>query len=161
VLPHDEQRVAPDGAGVRRIHHVGITVAQLDRSLAFYRDLLGLGVLGISADEDVGAIVGLPGARVRVADLDAENGQIIELLEYGSTSGDRSACGPDTVGSCHLSLQVADLRSVLSRLAAGGVKPVGEPAKLAGGGVWQDCTVVYVRDPDGVFVELIEKKASG
>ncbi len=152
--------MAHDGPGVRRIHHLGITVAQLDRSLAFYRDLLGLGVLGISADEDVGAIVGLPGARVRVADLDAQDGQIIELLEYRSAGGDPSARGPDTVGSCHLSLQVADLRSVLARLAAAGFMPVGEPAKLHGG-VWQDCTVVYVRDPDGVFVELIEKDAGG
>jgi catechol 2,3-dioxygenase-like lactoylglutathione lyase family enzyme len=54
----------PGEDGVRRIHHVGITVADLDRSLVFYRDLLGMAVLGRSDDEDVGVIVGLPGARV-------------------------------------------------------------------------------------------------
>jgi lactoylglutathione lyase len=151
----------PDGDGVRRIHHFGITVAQLDRSLVFYRDLLEMGIIGLSDDEDVGAIVGLPGARVRVADLDAGSGQIVELLEYRSGSGDPGAVGPDTVGSCHLSLQVADLRSVLSRLASGGFTPVGEPAELPGEGAWQGCTVVYVRDPDGVFVELIERSADG
>ena len=69
--------------------------------------------------------------------------------------------GPDTVGSCHLSLQVADLRSALSRLAGGGFRPAGQPARLTEGGVWQDCTVVYLRDPDGVFVELIERGAGG
>jgi catechol 2,3-dioxygenase-like lactoylglutathione lyase family enzyme len=159
VPPHREQRAVPGDDNARRIHHVGITVAQLNRSLVFYRDLLGMAVIGRSEDEDVGAIVGLPGARVRAADLDAGNGQVVELLEYRSPNGDRGACGPDTVGTCHLSLQVADLRSALSRLASRGFMPVGQPAKLAGGGVWQDCTVVYVRDPDGVFVELIERGA--
>lgn len=159
--PHREQRAVPGDDGVRGIHHVGITVADLDRSLVFYRDLLGMAVLGRSDDEDVGAIVGLPGARVRAADLDAGNGQVVELLEYASPHGDRGAHGPDTVGSCHLSLQVADLRSALSRLAGGGFRPAGQPARLTEGGVWQDCTVVYLRDPDGVFVELIEQGAGG
>jgi catechol 2,3-dioxygenase-like lactoylglutathione lyase family enzyme len=161
VPAHQEQRGQPDGCCVRRIHHVGITVGQLDRSLAFYRDLLGMNVIGLSDDEDVGPIVGLPGARVRAADLDAGNGQIIELLEYGSADGDGRAPGPDTVGGCHLSLQVGELRSVLSRLASAGFLPVGEPAELSGGGVWQNCTAVYLRDPDGVIIELIQRGAGG
>ncbi|MGO8957417.1 MAG: VOC family protein [Streptosporangiaceae bacterium] len=149
-----------DGYAVRRIHHVGITVAQLDRSLAFYRDLLGMRVVGLEEDEDVGAIVGLPGARARIADLDAGNGQILELLEYLQGNGDAHAHRPDLAGSCHISLQVGDLSSALARLADAGLMPVGAQAKLAGDGVWQGCTVVYLRDPDGVFVELIEAGAS-
>ena len=149
-----------DGYAVRRIHHVGITVAQLDRSLVFYRDLLGMRVIALTDDEDVGAIVGLPGGRARIADLDAGNGQILELLEYFSATGDGRAHGPDLAGTCHISLQVDDLTAALARLASAGFPPVGEAAKLAGGGVWQDCTVVYLRDPDGVFVELIEAGAS-
>ena len=154
-------RAETDGYAVRRIHHVGITVAQLDRSLVFYRDVLGMKVVGLCDEEDVGAIVGLPGARARIADLDAGNGQILELLEYLSPDGASQAHRPDLVGSCHISLQVDDLSAALSRLAIAGVVPVGEPAKLSGGGVWQDCLVVYLRDPDGVFVELIEGGASG
>ena len=41
-----------------------------------------------------------------------------------------------------------------------GFLPMGEPAELSGG-VWQDCTAVYLRDPDGVIVELIEKGTGG
>jgi lactoylglutathione lyase len=160
VTAHQERRAQPDGRCVQRIHHVGITVAQLDRSLAFYRDLLGLKVVGLSDDEDVAAIVGLPGARVRAADLDAGNGQIIELLEYGSADKSGRVPGPDTAGSCHISLQVTGLSPALSRLARAGFTPLGEPAKLSGG-VWQDCTAVYLRDPDGVIVELIEKGPGG
>jgi glyoxylase I family protein len=158
---HQEQRAQPGECRVRRIHHVGITVSQLDRSLAFYRDLLGLTVVGLSDDEDVAAIVGLPGARVRAADLDAGNGQLIELLEYRSKNGDGHALSPDTVGSCHLSLEVAEVRPALSRLASAGYLPVSDPVQLSGAGAWQGCTAVYLRDPDGVLLELIEAGAGG
>jgi catechol 2,3-dioxygenase-like lactoylglutathione lyase family enzyme len=146
---------------VRRIHHFGITVAKLDRSLAFYRDLLGMTVLGISGDEEVGAIVGIPGARVRAADIDAGNGQVLELLEYASSTAEQHIHGPDMVGTCHLSFQVGDLASTLSRLGEAGFRPMGEIAALTEGGVWQDCTVVYLRDPDGVIVELVERGTDG
>jgi catechol 2,3-dioxygenase-like lactoylglutathione lyase family enzyme len=161
VQSHPEQRAEMDGYAVRRIHHVGITVAQLDRSMVFYRDLLGMRVLELCDDEDVGAIVGLPGGRARIADLDAGNGQILELLEYLSAAEASQPHRPDLVGSCHISLQVGDLNAALARLASAGILPAGEVAKLSGGGVWQDCLVVYLRDPDGVFVELIEGGANG
>jgi catechol 2,3-dioxygenase-like lactoylglutathione lyase family enzyme len=138
------------------IHHVGITVAQLERSLVFYRDLLGFRVVGISDDEDIGAIVGIPGARARIADLDAGNGQILELAEYDPVSRREPGPGPNTAGSCHLSFQVGNLRSALSHLAAAGVAPIGETVPLEGGGVWHGCTIVYLRDPDQVTIELIE-----
>jgi catechol 2,3-dioxygenase-like lactoylglutathione lyase family enzyme len=55
---------------------------------------------------------------------------------------------------------VGDLRAALSRMAEAGFLPMGEPAELSGG-VWQDCIAVYLRDPDGVIVELIEKGTGG
>jgi catechol 2,3-dioxygenase-like lactoylglutathione lyase family enzyme len=160
VAGQQPQPAQPGAARARRIHHVGITVGQLDRSLAFYHDLLGLDVIGISDDEDVAAVVGLPGARARIADLDVGDGQLIELLEYRSAGSGGRAPGPDTAGGCHLSLQVGDLRAALSRMAGAGFLPMGEPAELSGG-VWQDCTAAYLRDPDGVIVELIEKGTGG
>lgn len=142
---------------MRRIHHVGITVAELDRSLDFYRDLLGMTLIGRSDDEEVGSIVGIPGARARIADLDAGNGQILELLEYGSHRTRRGIDDPDTVGSSHLSLEVAELQPALSRLVNAGFVPMGQVAELRMGGAWGHCKVVYLRDPDGFIVELIER----
>lgn len=63
--------------------------------------------------------------------------------------------------NCNLSLRVDELRSAHSRLASGGFTPAGEPARLSGGGVWQDCTVVYLRDPDDAILELIERAKGG
>jgi catechol 2,3-dioxygenase-like lactoylglutathione lyase family enzyme len=154
-------RAPPMDRRVRGIHHVGVTVRDLERSLVFYRDLLGVDVIRISNDVDVATIVGLPGTRARIADLDAGPGQVIELLEYNTSDVPAVAAGrPDTIGSCHVCLQVADLDSSLARLARAGVAPVGEAVELDEEG-WQNCTVAYLRDPDGVIVELLERGGHG
>lgn len=149
------EQSAPARQRARGIHHVGITVADLDRSLSFYRDLLGMRVMGLSV-EAVGSIVGLPGASARIADLDAGRGQILELIDYGTGGGQAPPHGPDAVGSCHVSIQVGDLRAALASLASAGHSPMGEVTELTLGGVWQDCTIAYVRDPDGMVLELLE-----
>ena len=149
------QRV-PASERVRRIHHLGITVADLDRALGFYRDLLGMRVIGLSEGEEVGEIVGVPGATARIADLDAGGGQILELLDYGAGGGDAPPSAPDAAGSCHVSFEVRDLGPALDRLARAGHPTMGGVTHLSLGGVWQDCTIAYLRDPDGVIVELVE-----
>ncbi len=140
---------------VHGIHHVGITVGDLDRSLIFYRDLLQMRVIGISV-EAVGEIVGNPGASARIADLDAGGGQLLELIDYGTGSGDRTPRDPDAVGGCHVSIEVDDLNDALARLAAAGHRPMGEVTELELGGVWRGCTIAYLRDPDGVVLELLQ-----
>jgi catechol 2,3-dioxygenase-like lactoylglutathione lyase family enzyme len=155
VTSHPEHGAAVGDRPVR-LHHVGVTVGHLERSLAFYRDLLGFRVIGISDDEDVSAIIGVPGARARIADLDAGNGQILELTKYDPPSRAEPGRGPITAGSCHLSFQVGDLRSALARLARAGVVPIGETTLLKDGEIWQGCTVACLRDPDRVTIELIE-----
>ncbi|MGC9961252.1 MAG: VOC family protein [Acidimicrobiales bacterium] len=151
-------RVAgPDGSHVRGIHHVGITVADLDRSVAFYQDLLGMELLDLSEDEDVAAVVGIPGARVRAADLNAGNGQVLELLQYKVPKAQATVPDPDTIGSCHVSFQVDDLSAAIARLSRAGGGTMGDVAALTEGQVWTGCTVVYARDPDGMIIELMER----
>jgi catechol 2,3-dioxygenase-like lactoylglutathione lyase family enzyme len=156
-----DRRAPPKDRRARGIHHVGVTVRKLELSLAFYGDLVGAEVIRLSDDVDVATIVGLPGARARIADLDAGNGQVIELLEYITSDAPAVAAGrPDTIGSCHICLQIADLDSTMARLAQAGVAPVGEVVTLHDEG-WQNCTVAYFRDPDGVLVELLERGRDG
>ncbi len=144
---------------VARIHHVGISVGDLERSVHFYRDLLGIEVIGITGEEDVGSVSGITGARARFADLDAGNGQLLELIEY-QTGTDSQPRAANAAGTSHLSLRVGDMGAMLTVLAADGITPLGATATLSGG-VWEGCTVVYVRDPDGMIVELIERSDDG
>jgi catechol 2,3-dioxygenase-like lactoylglutathione lyase family enzyme len=52
---------------------------------------------------------------------------------------------------------VHDVEDVLRRLAEAGHRPDGEPTTICGSIAFEGATVVYLRDPDGAVVELIER----
>jgi catechol 2,3-dioxygenase-like lactoylglutathione lyase family enzyme len=144
---------------VRGIDHAGITVASLAAALGFYRDLLGLRVTDEGADEgsELDAIVGLSGVRMRYAELDLGGGQLLEVIEYRAPEGTPLAQRPCDPGSAHLALRVDDIDALWKRLVAAGVPVAGEPATIAVPGAWQGVRCVYVEDPDGRSVELIQR----
>ena len=79
---------------VSRLHHTGYTVSDLDRSLVFYRDILGCEVIATQEKEGgyLAAIVGYPDAHVRMAHLRVPGGgHVIELFEYSRAC--RRPCG--------------------------------------------------------------------
>jgi catechol 2,3-dioxygenase-like lactoylglutathione lyase family enzyme len=151
----------PDHLWVSGIDHVGVTVRNLERSLTFYRDLLGLRVIELSGEEDIGEIVGIAGARIRAADLDVGDGRIFELLEYVAAAGDDVPQRPNGAGCLHVALRVPDLTKVLRRLAEAGHLPDGKPATITGAIAWEGATVVYLRDPDGAIIELVQRPEPG
>ena len=65
------------------LHHTGYTVSDLDRSVAFYRDLMGLEVIAQQEKQGgyLAAIVGYPDAHVKMAHLRAPaSGHVLELF---------------------------------------------------------------------------------
>lgn len=145
------------------LHHVGVTVADLDRSLGFYRDLLGIGVRERVEDSgaDLAAVTGLPEAHVRIADLELGDGRVIELVEYVAPEGrplHQRTCDP---GSCHLAVEVGDVDAACRRLRAAGIEVRSDPVTLADAGPhWTGVRIVYAVDPDGVTVELLQRAAA-
>jgi catechol 2,3-dioxygenase-like lactoylglutathione lyase family enzyme len=139
------------------IHHVGITVSDMTRSLAFYADLLG-GVVDGPYERSgprIDAVTGYPGIVVRQAFVTPPDGTaVLELLQYDG--GSDVVIDPDNghAGAAHVALTVRDLDALLERLAAQGVEALSAPitlsAPLAGH------RAVYVLDPDRVRVELLE-----
>jgi len=72
------------------LHHTGYTVSDLDRSVAFYRDLMGLEVIAQQEKQGgyLAAIVGYPDAHVKMAHLRAPaSGHVLELFEYVAPEG--------------------------------------------------------------------------
>jgi catechol 2,3-dioxygenase-like lactoylglutathione lyase family enzyme len=139
--------------------HTGITVSDLEQSLAFWRDVLGFELshtahqTGAMAKE----ITGVAGAEIKLAVLKAPGGHKIELLEYLAPP-DRKKCvnlRPCDIGSMHVALLVDDLDAVLERIAASGWKAAGKPQTLTTGPN-AGKRVVYVRDPDGTTIEFME-----
>jgi catechol 2,3-dioxygenase-like lactoylglutathione lyase family enzyme len=148
---------------VTGLDHAGLTVADLERSLAFYEGLLGLPLAGIARDEspDIAAIFGQPGARVRFADLMLPGGGVLELIQYEHPAEPPATASHTQAGTAHVALGVRDLAGLRARLIAAGVDIVSErPVTLHTGDDWNGSTVLYVRDPDRNVIELIERPAS-
>jgi catechol 2,3-dioxygenase-like lactoylglutathione lyase family enzyme len=138
--------------------HTGITVSNLEHSLAFWRDVLGfeLSHTAHQKGELAQEITGVEGAEIKLAVLRAPGGHKIELLEYLAPA-DRKRANPRPcdVGSVHVALLVENLDAMLAQIAASGWEPAGKPQTL-NTGPNAGKRVVYVRDPDGTTIEFME-----
>ena len=142
--------------------HTGITVSNLERSLSFWRDVLGfeLSHCAHQSGKMASEITGVPGAEISLAVLKAP-GHKIELLEYLAPPDRKSVdVRPCDVGSAHVALTVDSLEAVLDAIAASGWKAVGLPQTLQTGPN-AGKRVVYVRDPDGTTIEFMQPPENG
>ena len=138
--------------------HTGITVSDLEGSLAFWRDVLGFEVSHTAHQEGELAreITGVQGAEIKLVVLKSPGGHKIELLEYlAPADRKRANLRPCDVGSLHVALLVDDLDFVLERVAASGWKAAGKSQTLTRGPN-AGKRVVYVRDPDGTTIEFMQ-----
>jgi catechol 2,3-dioxygenase-like lactoylglutathione lyase family enzyme len=151
-------------ADLTRLHHTGLTVADLDRALAFYRDLLGFEVVLEQEKEGgyLGAIVGRPDAHVRMAHVKLpESDHRLELFQYlrppGVTPPERLE--PWQIGPTHVCLIVGDLAALHERLQAAGVDSFLSPPVDVDTGANAGGKALYLRDPDGTLLELFQPPA--
>ena len=142
---------------ITSVDHTGITVSDLERSLAFWRDALGfeLSHRARHTGELASEVTGVAGAEISLAALKGY-GHKIELLQYHAPPDRRRlTIRPCDIGSVHVALLVENLEEVLSRLTAAGWKAAGKPQSLRSGPN-AGKRVIYVRDPDGTTIELME-----
>jgi len=135
------------------IEHVGLSVSNLDRSLEFYTEIIGLDlvrILDCPPEMGLGSIIGVPGAAARIAHLESD-GAMLELFEYGNPRGKAIASEHTQAdhGFIHIGLRSTDVRQDYRRLEERGVEFLGEPVEFRPG-VW----VVYFKGPDGEVCEL-------
>ncbi|TYL36007.1 lactoylglutathione lyase [Natronococcus pandeyae] len=132
-------------------HHVGITVSDLEKTLAFYRDTLGLSVVDrfeVGGDAFADA-VDVDGASARFAHLEA--GDIrLELVAYEPAEPARPAPDLNEPGAAHVGLAVDDLEAVYASLPDD-VPTISEPRTTESG-----TSICFLRDPEGNLVELLE-----
>jgi glyoxylase I family protein len=143
--------------------HTGITVSNLERSLAFWRDVLGfeLSHMAHQTAELAQEITGVAGAEIKLAVLKTPAGHKIELLEYLAPP-DRNKhvdVKPCDVGHVHVALLVDDLDTILEKITGSGWKAAGKPQTLKTGPN-AGKRVVYVRDPAGTTIEFMQPPIS-
>jgi glyoxylase I family protein len=139
--------------------HTGITVSNLERSLAFWRDVLGFEFSHSTHQKGEMAeqITGVKGAELKLAVVKAPDGHKIELLEYLAPVNRKkdNTLRPCDVGHVHVALTVVNLDSLLEKITASAWKAAGKPQPLTSGPN-AGKRVIYVRDPDGTTIEFME-----
>ncbi len=136
-------------------NHTGLTVSDIDRSIAFYRDVFGFAVSDkiFVKGPFFENVTGVPGVEMVVVYVSAP-GHTIELLQYLKPDDRRlSDLKPCDTGFVHMSFQVDDLDAVVAAVRAGGFEPVGPPQTQTAG-PRKGARAVYTRDPDGIVLEF-------
>jgi catechol 2,3-dioxygenase-like lactoylglutathione lyase family enzyme len=141
------------------IHHVGLTVSDIERSIRFYRDALGLTLVRRrrTAAGYIGRQTGCPGAELEVASFQVRSGggPSLELVQYVSHSGAANEPGTHRVGSAHLCFHVDDIHTAYELLRQQGVCFKTPPIEITSGPN-QGGFGVYLSDPDGFTLELFQ-----
>jgi diaminopimelate decarboxylase len=154
------RRLRCDEPRVVGVDHVSLTVDDLDRSVGFYCGLLGLTLhdRGRLEPELIEQMTGMPNAEVDYADVDLGS-RILELLHHRTAAAHRPvASRQERPESVHIGLRVDDAAAVHGRLTAAGFAPLSPPRTLPDDGSgWSGSIVFYVRDPDGVMLEIVER----
>jgi catechol 2,3-dioxygenase-like lactoylglutathione lyase family enzyme len=144
---------------MRAQSHVGITVRDLDTSVRFYHDLLGLEICTEPSpwfdEPGLGQGVGVPGAALRQVCLRLGD-TMLELLEYRTPPSDTerpllSHC----LGASHVAFGVDDIRAAKAELERHGVTFYSD-VNVVDDGVLAGWRWVYFADPDGYPLELVE-----
>ena len=140
-------------------NHTSFTVESLDRAIALFRDGLGFELTSRAgrAPASIQTITGVPGAEVEIAYLRRPD-HTVELIEYSGPADRKSLeARPCDVGFAHIAFDVTDLDGMIVHLAAHGAVPISPPYVNKRGGPNAGVRVSYLRTPDKVTVELIER----
>ena len=124
--------------------HVGMTSGDLDRTIAFYCELLGLRL-----------VLRKPSGQGEVAFLDAGGGMLEIFAQPGDEVAPSRDVPPGEAGVRHLTFAFDDVDATFARLESAGVAIVERPR--AAHHTEMIARVAFVRDPDGIIVELIER----
>lgn len=153
---------APASMRPRNLSHIAIGVTDMDRSLAFYRDVIGLAV---SADQletftREGFETHRRGVYLRWADGDDEAFVVLDqTLSAGGDAGTPKQ--PFQIGVHHFGFWVADIDAVIERARHAGAEVAFTPATIDsheyGEPAGRPVRVAMLRDPDGNCVQLDQR----
>jgi catechol 2,3-dioxygenase-like lactoylglutathione lyase family enzyme len=144
---------------ILRTNHVGFTVKDLDRAITMFSDLFGYEVKSRGRRDlrGVALLTGVAGADIEVVHLFHPNLLEVELITYHKPDGaGRTEGRPCDIGYVHLTFDVRNMETMVTAAAVHGLVPIGRVVTDGKGK-----SVVYLRDPDGINIELICMHGSG
>ena len=147
---------------VGRIYHVGLTVSDLERSIAFYRDILGLEFQGeiLMEGEETDKMFGKENCKARVAYLNgskALEAPPVELIQFVDSKIHKEQSDLFTTSISEVCFYTDDIDSVYKTLIENHVECLSEPQYFdfrADG--FGESRAFYFRDPDGIILEMMQ-----
>ena len=153
VLPWATEPMEGVWLMIKGLEHTALSVADLDRSIAFYRDVLGLKVIRIiecGPEIRLGDVTNMFECRARIAHLQS-GPNMLELFEYQQPRGKKIPQDHKQAdwGLIHLGFISTDVCGDYQRLKDHGVRFFSEPVEFR-----PDVWIVYFYGPDGEVCEL-------
>ena len=143
--------------------HFSFTVSDIDRSIAWYTDRLGLELVGRQRQDNLYTrqLVGFPDAVLEVARFripgrsPGRSDHMLELVQYVRPTTPATELPINRPGVAHLAFLVDDIHESFGAMTAAGVRFRGEPCSITAGtneGGW----ACYFDGPDGETLELLQ-----
>ena len=134
---------------ISRVDHIGIAVTNLDETIKFYQETLGVKCHGTEIVEDQKVKVAffpLGGTELEFLESTSEDGPIAKFIEANKGRG----------GVQHIAVRVGDVRAAIAELKSKGVDMIdGEPRYGAGNASIAFC---HPKSTGGILLELCERK---
>jgi|TARA_B100000959_G_C14738989_1_gene524218 catechol 2,3-dioxygenase-like lactoylglutathione lyase family enzyme len=141
-----------------RMHHVGITVSDVDRSLLFWKDFLDVEprfhkVLDASY---LSQITGYEGISLDACWIDLPGGVILEILNYLTTDKEPNSEWTANPGNVHICFETSDAQKLFDHAKKCGARPLSDGPVPVTEGPNRGSMGCYLRDPDGITLEILQ-----
>ncbi len=143
---------------LKSFFHTGFVVRDLEKSVAFYTDVLGMRIAARveRKGEFANQLLGFPDAHIKGALVDKGEGHQLELLQYINPPSGPGGIARNDLGAAHLAFFVEDIDKFYAETKARGLRFNNPPAALADDQGHVQRKALYAQDPDGNWLEFVE-----
>ena len=136
------------------IRHTGIVVTDMQKSIDFYESL-GFEIKKdmIESGPYIDSLLSMDGGEVNTVKMSLRDGGMVELLHFKNHQEEPTPSSLTNIGCTHFAMTVDNLEETYNNLVMSGVEFVSEPQFSPDG----FARVVFCKDPDGTFIELVEE----
>lgn len=137
------------------LRHIGIVTDNLEKSLEFYKDFLGLEIKTETLENGsfIDHILGLKKTSLKTVKLADKKGGIVELLCYKNQQDNKIEREINDLGLSHFALTVENLDNMYNKLKENNIDFISAPALSPD----NRAKVCFCYDPNGIAIELVEE----
>ena len=143
---------------LKSFFHTGFVVKDIEASIKFYADVLGMRIAGRTErdGEFVEQVLAFPGAHIKGGFVDMGEGHQLELIQYLSPASGENHLQRNDLGASHLAFFVEDLDKFYEDTSRKGIKDNNLPATMVDENGKLSRKAAYAQDPDGNWLEFVE-----